>query len=309
VVVRTQYPEYKKGIYFAVVTALCWSVLAILLKYSLTFSDSGTIVWLRMSVASILIGVSLSKKFKGDFSFLFKSPKLIYIAALALAFNFYGYMVCIDLTTASNAQIMIQMGPLLLALSGFFFFKETPNIAQIVGFILAIIGFIFFYRDQLMISWSQKENYISGNIWIVFAAITWAAYSIILKLNSQKQNPQKILLLVFVVSTLVLSPLVNFNSLQNFTLSQWLLIVLLGLNSWVAYGSFTEALNRAPTSHVSLIITVNPLLTIFIIQMFDKLGIHFIPYEPLNAFGYLGAFFVVCGVAITILTKKDKRKT
>ncbi len=258
-----------------------------------------------MAIASGILGFFLAKKKQLDLLFLVKAPPLIYLAALALAFNFYGYMNCIELTTASNAQIMIQTGPLMLAIFGVFFFKERPNKTQITGFIMATFGFLFFYQDQLLISWSKQDQYLQGNLWIIGAAITWAFYTVIQKHYSYQFNPQKILFLVFLVSSVVLLPIANFKNLQSLTFLQWLLVILLGFNSWLAYGSLGEALKRAPASHVSLIITLNPLLTIFLIQMLNQWNLLFIPYELLNFMSYAGAGLVVTGVSLTILAQKN----
>lgn len=261
-----------------------------------------------MAIAGILMAFFAHSQKKMDWKFVVSAPPMIYLAALALAFNFYGFMNCIELTTASNSQVMIQMGPFILAVSGLLFFKESPNKWQIIGFILAALGFVFFYRDQLLISWSHKERYFEGNLWVIGASVTWAFYTIIQKQYSKNINPQKILLIVFFVSTLVLIPIANFRDFLNFNAFQWVLMIVLGLNSWLAYGSLGEALKLAPASHVSLIITLNPLLTIFLIQMLNKWDLLFIAYEPMNPMSYVGAGFVVTGVALTILSQRRNIK-
>lgn len=279
-------------------------MLAILLKFTLTYSDSGSIVWVRMTLAGLLIAVSLGRTQPRELLFIFQAPRWIYISALALAFNFFAYMKCIDLTTASNAQIMIQMGPLLLAISGILYFREIPKPVQWMGFVLASLGFASFYYDQLLISWHKKELYAQGNLWIVGAAITWAFYSFVQKVYATKISPKKSLLVVFSISSVALFPLANFYELFKLSFWQWILLLFLGLNSWVAYSFLSEALKRAPASHVSLIITLNPLLTILAIQVLDHFEWLFIPFEPLNWTGYMGTALVVTGVALTIVAQK-----
>ncbi|MCB0391791.1 MAG: DMT family transporter [Bdellovibrionales bacterium] len=301
------FPEYKKGILFAIGTALCWAVLAILLKFALNFIDANSIVWVRMSVATILIGLSLSLKKISDLNFLFKAPSSVYIAALALGFNYIGYMNCIELTTASNTQIMIQLGPLLLALFGILYFKEIPSRMQLIGFIFALIGFSFFFRDQLLISWEYKDKYIKGNLWVIAAAITWTYFTLVQKSQSAHHSPQKILFVVFFYSSLFLTPFANFGSLLSLDIYQWALLLLLGLNSWVAYAFLSEALKRAPASHISLIIVLNPLLTILTIQTLHRFNLLFIAFEPLNWTGYLGTALVITGVALTVTFQKSKK--
>ncbi|MCB0356448.1 MAG: DMT family transporter [Bdellovibrionales bacterium] len=303
------YPEYKKGILFAIGTALCWAVLAILLKFSLSFSDSYSIVWVRMSIASLIIAILIGYKNKKDLLFLFRAPKSVYLAALALAFNYIGFMMCIDLTTASNAQIMIQMGPLLLAISGILFFKEFPKGLQIVGFIIASLGFLTFFNDQLQISWSNKDQYLRGNAWVLGAAIAWAYFSIVQKIQAKTHSSINLLLVLFFSSAVIFFPFADFKNLFALKLWQIGLICLLGINSWIAYAFLSEALKRAPASHVSLVITLNPLLTIFSIQLLNHWNLLFIKYEPLNLMGYIGTALVIAGVSLTVLTQKTKTTT
>ncbi len=305
---ENDFPEYSKGIFFAICTSLCWAVLAIILKYTLTYSDAETIVWARMAIAGFILTALLLKKSSSNIKILFTSPPIIYLAACALAFNFYGYMKCIELTTASNTQIMIQIGPLLLGLSGVLFFKETLRKMQLLGFIVAFLGLSIFYRDQLLIAWNNKSQYIQGNLWILGAAITWAFFTIIQKSQSKRIEPQKILFVVFSIASLLLLPLVNFKHLLELNLFESFLIIFLGVNSWVAYTCLGEALKRSPASHVSLIITVNPLITIITIQLLHRWGLLFIPLEPINASGFLGAGLVMSGVALTVLTQKPVHK-
>lgn len=277
-----------------------------MLKFTLSYADAASIVWVRMSVAAFLFAFMLSKKNLKNLKFIARAPFIVYVAALALAFNFIGYMKCIDLTTASNAQVMIQIGPLLLALSGILYFKEKPSKAQWVGMCLALTGFVVFYQDQLQMAWHNKANYVDGNMWILAAAATWAYFTFIQKYLAKNIQPKKMLYVIFFIASMVLIPLVDFKLLSNLAWTQWLLLIFLGVNSWLAYWFLGEALKRAPASHVSLIITLNPLVTIMTIQLLTEMNWLFIPNEPMNLFSYLGTGLVVLGVGTTISSQNLK---
>lgn len=305
--------SHTRGLIFAASTGLCWAILAVGLKYALQFSSSGTIAWARMIVSfSIMFAYYAYKNPKLLQRVLLHPPKKLLLAGFFLGCNYYGYMRGIDLTNASNAQVMIQIGPLTLILIGIFFFKEHLQMAQWVGIALAFCGFVFFNWDQILVAFEHSDRYIAGNIWILFSAITWAIFAAIQKyvmVNDVNKHwpPQVINLLIYGVCCITLLPTASMAEFAPLTSWQWFVLFLLGVNTLIAYGAFGEAMQLIPASHVSLIITLNPLLTIFFVHLFTSLlGLTFIQPEPIHWRGAVGALLVVSGVAIAVSFRKKK---
>jgi drug/metabolite transporter (DMT)-like permease len=301
---------HSLGLFYAAFTGLCWAVLAIGLKYALHFSSSGTIAWVRMIVAFfILFFYYALKNPRALKRALLHPPKKLLLAGVFLACNYYGYMRGIDLTNASNAQIMIQTGPLTLILVGVFYFKEHLKSYQWLGVLSAICGFIFFNWDQVLIAFEHSDKYIAGNIWLLFAGVTWATFAAIQKfvlINDVDKNwpPQLINLLIYAVCSVVLVPMANFQEFSPLTTWQWFVLFLLGANTLLAYGAFGEAMRLIPASHVSLIITLNPLFTILFVTLLTHYGFDFIAPEPIEWRGILGAFLVVFGVGLAVYRRR-----
>lgn len=299
-----QYPQRTKGLLLATVTALCWSILAIGLKKALVFTSSGNIVAFRMliSFAFLLIYFAIYKR--NEIQKIKSSlPFTAIIAGLMLSFNYLGFMKGVEFTGAGNAQIMIQLGPTLLILSGLFLFKESFNYKQLLGIALAFIGFILFYYDQKKFDLQSTLNV--GNIWIIGAAVTWSVYASLQKRLIPKWDPQTLNLIIYCVCAVVLIFLCDFQQSLNFGLYEWILMIFLGLNTVIAYGCFAESLKFAPASEVSLIITVNPLLTLFFLWLGQFLKISWMPIEHISWLGGLGALCVVFGVGWTLTRKKS----
>lgn len=294
--------KHTLGYLLAITTGLCWAVLAIGLKYSLSFASSGSIVWVRMVVASGLLMAFLLVRNRYHFTQILKRPPLLSIlAGLFLAFNYYGFMYGIELTTASNAQIMIQLGPLFLLFAGVFYFKEELKLLQWVGVLIAILGFSLFNWDQLLISFANQSKYITGNLWISAAAATWTIYAVFQKILVMRGwTPQQTNLVIYLVCAIVLFPLADLQQLASLGAWEFFILFCLGLNSFIAYGAFAEAMNLVPASKVSLIISCNPLLTIVLMDLFAFLQLDFVSAEPLQWRGYAGALLVVVGVATAV---------
>ena len=94
---------------------------------------------------------------------------------------------------------------------------------------------------------------------------------------------------------------------MTFGLYEWSLLLVLGLNTLIAYGLFGVALKLAPASQVSIIITLNPILTLAIIAV-GGAYFSFIPEEPISATGYLGAALVMTGVICSTLAAGKANK-
>ena len=60
--------------------------------------------------------------------------RLLIVATLGLAANYIGFLLGLDHTSPANAQVLIQLGPLLLALGGLVVFRERFAPAQWLGF-------------------------------------------------------------------------------------------------------------------------------------------------------------------------------
>lgn len=299
-----QFPERTKGLLFASCTALCWAVLALLLKHALEFADSASIVAYRMIIAFIGLLIYFSLFKRDEIKKIFKSfPLLALLPGAFLAFNYFGFMKGVELTGAGNAQVMIQIGPSLLLLAGVFIFKELFSLNQFLGVLVTALGFSLFYYDQR--GFDVSSTLSLGNYWIIAAALAWAIYASLQKKLSAKWNPQSLNLIIYGLCAFLLSFNADFSASENYNFNQWSLLFLLGINTIVAYGCFAEALKYAPASQVSLIITLNPLGTLAILSAGSYFSIPWIPKESFSIYGFFGALFVVSGIAWTISRKKS----
>lgn len=292
------------GLLFAWITALCWAVLAIGLKYALNFTTSANIAALRVVIAFVgLLMIYILFKRQELKALARHFPWLALVAGSLLGFNYFGFMKGVEFTGAGNAQVMIQLGPMCLAIAGVFLFKETFTRQQMLGVITATLGFCFFYYDKVSLSETLTMN--SGNLWIVAAAITWAVYAIIQKILGDRWNPQTLNLIVYFAAGFLLCLNADLAPTLSLSAWQWFILFLLGLNTLVGYGCLAEALKRAPASRVSLIITVNPLGTLGLIYLGNLMSIPWMPKENTTWIGWVGALLVVTGVSWTLVRKKS----
>ena len=108
------------------------------------------------------------------------------------------------------------------------------------------------------------------------------------------------MMIFYWIGSVFFFPISSFDELPNLSTFQWSLILFCGLNTLIAYGSFSEALTHIDASRVSAILATTPLITLFFVQIVPTTILN---PEPLNFIVILGALFVVTGSVITSTAK------
>lgn len=297
-----------KGIIYAGITAFFWGFLAIALKIAVRKVDPVTVVWFRFVVAFVILAVWTAYKNRSSFRLLIKPPLLLVLAALALSWNYMGYMLGIHYTTPSNAQLFIQSGPMLLATAGFVLFKESISRQQIIGFLLAIAGFTFFYSDQLHAFFENKGTYNTGILLTISGAIAWSVYAILQKKLVVKHSVDSLNLFLFALPAIIYFPFVKLEPLIHLHWSWWLLLVFLGLNTFVAYTSIANALKYLEANKVSIIIILNPMITFITMGILTAVDVSWVEHERFSLMTLLGAALVFSGAILVVGIRKKRSK-
>jgi drug/metabolite transporter (DMT)-like permease len=302
-------PTAYKGILYAVITAVLFGVLAIALKYSLSGLTPADITWFRFVLAFVILTGYYYFRKPQYLRILRKPPLILIIATLCLSLNYYGFIEGLNLTTPSIAQVFIQLGPVLLAAAGFIFFHEKVTWRQIVGLFLVVAGLLIFYNEQFSLILSGKGRWQTGVIWILVAAIAWAAYSVLLKIMVLKHPPMQLNLVIFGLPVLLYLPFVNFSHFAGIHIAGWLILIFLGLNTLVAYGLLSMAIHYIEANKVSVILILNPILTFALMAIISHSGATWIQHEHYTAVTLLGATIVLAGAILTIFRKNRPMKT
>jgi drug/metabolite transporter (DMT)-like permease len=301
-------PNSYKGILYAIIVAVLWGMLAIALKVSLGHLTPSDITWFRFFLAFIVLAGYYFVK-KPYYLRIFKKPPLLLIlATICLAANYYGFIKGVNLTTPSIAQVFIQLGPVLLAVAGFTIFHEKASWRQVVGLLLVVTGLLFFYREQLHLIVTDKRAWQAGIVWVIVGAVTWAAYSILLKVLVLKYPPMQLNLFIFGLPVLLYLPFVNFSHFLQLDIIGWLILLFLGLNTLFAYGLLSMAIQYIEANKVSVILVLNPLLTFALMAIISSTGATWIKHEHYTLATLMGALVALAGAILTILRKNRSRK-
>lgn len=298
--------NHSKGIVYASITAFFWGFLAIALKVATRQVDPVTVVWFRFLFAFVMLSLWELIHQPKTFKILIKPPLLLVFAALALTWNYTGYMLGIHHTTPSNAQLFIQTGPLILATAGFVLFKEKVKRRQIIGFVVAIIGFSFFYSDQLGAFFETRGTYTTGILLTVSGAIAWSVYAILQKKLVVNYSANSLNLFLFGLPVVLIAPFINLGPLLQLSFNWWLLLAFLGANTVIAYTCLAKALKYTEANKVSVIIIINPMITFVTMGILTWLDVDWVEHERFSLITLLGAVLVFTGAVL--VAKKTKSR-
>jgi drug/metabolite transporter (DMT)-like permease len=295
--------RWRLGLTLALVTAACWASLPLALKISLEQVDAITLTWFRFLVASVVMGAWLA--WRGQLQ-AFKTLKGKYwvwlsAAALLLIGNYVFYLLGVQYTSPGNAQLLIQLAPLLMALGGIFVFREAYKWGQWCGLITIAIGLLLFFRDQLSASVVKHDDYILGSGIVILGAVVWAAYALLQKQLLQQLSSQAILFFIYLAAAIVLLPFSHPQTLWLLDTKHAWTLAYCALNTLVAYGAFAEALVHWQASRVSAILAMTPLLCLACVALVHSIWPASIAPEHVTMLGYLGAVLVVIGSTMSSL--------
>lgn len=298
--------RWKLGLALALVTAGCWATLPVALKITLETLDPYTLTWFRFLVAALVMllwlglrgGLSAFTRLDG------RRWGLLSAAAVLLIGNYVFYLLGVQHTSPGNAQLLIQLAPLLMALGGIFVFRESYGIGQWGGLLTIAVGLALFFRDQLGAAASTGQDYLLGAGFVIIAAVVWAGYALIQKQLLVRLDSSAILLFIYAAASLLLLPWVQPRTLLALDGRHAALLAYCVLNTLVAYGAFAEALVHWQASRVSAILATTPLLCLAVVAGVHALWPAAVAPESVTWLGYAGAVLVVAGSAMSSLLGK-----
>ena len=301
--------RWRLGLLLALVTAGCWATLPAALKITLEQLDPITLTWFRFVVATIVLLLWLSARGGlGAYRALDGKRWLwLALAALMLIGNYVFYLLGVERTTPGNAQLLIQLAPLLVALAGVLIFRETYRLGQWFGLAIIAAGLLLFFRHQLRDGNAAPHDYLIGSGFVIFAALVWAIYAVLQKQLLQHLGSPAILLFIYAAASVVLLPWSHPAALLTLDGKHWLGLAYCAINTLVAYGAFAEALEHWEASRISPIFATTPLLTLGVIALVHAWSPGLIAAEHVSALGYLGAIAVVAGSAMSSLLGNRKK--
>ena len=291
--------HFLMGVLLSMVTALLWGILPIILKISLQDFSAGTIAWFRFASAFIILWIFLFFQGYRPLEIFKKPPWMGIFGGICLAANYFWVTIGVDISGPSNMAVLIQTATVFLVLAGVIVFRERLSLRQILGIFIVAAGLIIFFLDQKSRIAMNREYYFSDFL-IIMAAIVWVGYMISQKFLNQNYGAQSLNLLVYAIATIILLGTVEWHEFILAGLNTWLALACCGINTLLAYGALAEAVKYIPLSIISVIISLNPLITLLAMKILPATGFANLQPDPVGIMGYWGGAIAVTGVTLVV---------
>ncbi|MBD2294693.1 DMT family transporter [Anabaena sphaerica FACHB-251] len=300
--------RWRLGLGLSLLTVFLWGILPIALKVTLQALDVYTIIWFRFLMSFVLLGIYLfvQKKLPTLEQLRSSSGKLLAIATIFLGGNYFLFMQGLALTTAANAEVLIQLATVLLGFGGLVIFKERYTLWQWLGVSLLTLGFLLFFKSQITNLITAQGQYLLGSGLILLGAVSWAIYALAQKQLLQSLSSYHIMLIIYGGCALLFTPFAKINTIFNLDILPLSMLLFCGLNTLIAYGAFAESLEHWEASRVSAVVTLAPIITLIAVWLVADIFPNLIPPEHITLIGIIGALLVVSGSAAIALGKSEK---
>ncbi|MEC4819271.1 MAG: DMT family transporter [Scytonema sp. PMC 1069.18] len=297
--------RWRLGLGLSLLTVFLWGILPIALAVTLQKLDVYTVTWFRFLLSFTLLGIYLG--WQGKLPTLEKlrstSWKLLLIATIFLAANYILFLQGLALTSPANAEVIIQLAPLLMGLGGLILFKERYKLPQWIGVSILTIGLTLFFNEQLKNLITSQGKYLLGSVLVVVGAAAWSVYALAQKQLLQSLSSANIMLLIYGGCALLFTPFAAPKTIFTLSFGQFLVLLFCALNTLIAYGAFAESLEHWEASRVSAVLALAPIVTLMSVWVVSVISPNLISSEHLSIQGVLGAVVVVAGSMIIALGK------
>ena len=299
--------RWRLGLTLSLLTVFLWGILPIALTVTLQALDVYTVNWFRFLIAFGLLAVYLAarqqlpelQKLRSNFL------GLLAIAGVFLGLNYLFFLQGLAQTSPANAQVLIQLAPVLFGLGAIAIFKERYTLRQWAGMGVLSLGFALFFHEQLRTLITAPSKYLVGSSLLVLAAATWAVYALAQKQLLQILPSSNIMLIIYGGCALMFSPIAAPQTILTLSPLHLGMLLFCGLNTLVAYGAFAEALEHWEASRVSAVLALTPIVTLTSVWVVSSIIPTLIAPERLTALGIVGAVLVVSG-SISIALGKTR---
>lgn len=299
--------RWRLGLSLTLLTVFLWGMLPIVLKITLEQMNAFTITWYRFLASGVLLGAWLA--LRGKLPALRGRPRRVYLllalVTLGLGSNYLFYLMGLERISAGSAQVVIQLAPALAMLGALLFFRERFGRVQWTGFVLLLLGLALFFHDRLDTILRGLGAESAGVLLIVAAAVTWAVYALAQKQLLLSFPSAGVLLVVYMGSVLLVLPAASPASLRGLDPLHLGLLVFCALNTLLAYGAFSEALEHWEATRVSALLSLTPLATLAMAWAGSRIWPGRVAGEAVDLASLAGAFVVVAGSASIALGRRS----
>lgn len=226
--------------------------------------------------------------------------KMVWMGLTGVTFFYVFFNLALYYTTAAAGALIQGFIPVAIILLAIIFLKEKLKKIQVAGIVLSVIGVTMI--GFIGIS-PDARNSLLGNVLMIFAVLSWGAYTILSK-SMQQYDPVYMTSMTTWIGTVCLIPAVvielwNKPAMPVISAGGWLALLYLGLfSSAICYILYNRVLKILSAVQVGNFMNFDPVVgaVIAVISLHERISLWQIG----------GAALVLLGVVLTSAKRKTK---
>ncbi|MDY0943717.1 DMT family transporter [Priestia megaterium] len=282
----------------SIIAVLLWSTSFVGTKIAYTSFPPLTLGAARFVIAAVILGLILFIK-KGKIKPSVKDIGLMSISGvLGTTLYFSLENIGVELTTASNAAIIVASYPAITALMEFLFFKTKTSWLKGIGIGVAMIGV---YQISYSPETQTDDKQLVGNIILIVAGFIFALYNFTTRKVVQKYSMITISFYQTLAGAITFIPLafIEESSWQTPDIKSFLILLYLGVFcSVIAFLLYNFGLRKLSSSSAMTLMNLVPIFGV----LFSVLLLN----EVLSIYQLIGGVIIILGVVLSIRETSKK---
>jgi len=277
--------------------AIQWATQPVMLKILVRSLDVYTIGWIRFLTAALVLapfvirrqGISAVSRLRGW------PLALLVLCVVGLNTNYLTFMASLQFVSPGAAQVLVQLGPMLVLVGGLLIYGESFSRLQWVGFGILVTGLFLFCSPRLGELTDAFEPYGVELLLLLVSALMWSVYMLTQKQLLNYLLPESILFVIFAAGALALLPVARPADLAALDPTLLALLGVSCLMTVASYLSYAMAVEHLEMSRIGIVIALSPLVTIVMALLFATVLPTLMRPEQLTPASTTGAVMVVAG--------------
>lgn len=259
-----------KGVAFAVLAGICFSIIGILVKLVSGSISSFTLTLFRVAIAVVVIFLAALALKKLDQIKITKEDLSMYVVFgfIGVTLNFGLYVTAFFFAPVANVVLLMYIYPVLVAVLAGIFLKEHVSKYTIIALFFSLSGALLILYQGLAL----EQTYLLGNLLALGSGFAVAIYILLAKYEEATHTLYNVVFWPLVFGAILLIPFSVFEgakiSLQFNTLA---IILAIGITTAVGYLTYDFGLEFID-AHIIAILTMVSEIILAIVLAFIVLG-------------------------------------